>query len=204
MGQIISINTAVIGKEEVSSVDARELYTVLEAKKDFSSWIKSQIESLSLEEDMDYIVFTQKGENLNGGRPAKEYILSIDTAKHIAMASRTKKGREVRTYFVEVEKNFKIGLEQYKALESEKLRLERKYYRQLEITNKLLLEKMEKKDSVKERLITRKEWNREDEQRLIELIKLGYTAKVIAKELDRTAESIRSRKHYLIKKGVLR
>ncbi len=205
MGQIISINTAVIGEEEVNSVNARDLYTALEIKKDFSEWIKTQIKSLNLEKNIDFIATPLKRGIANGGyKTIIEYILTIDAAKHIAMASRTKKGKEVRAYFIEVEKNFKIGIGQYKALKDEKLRLERKYYRQLEISNKLLLEKLEKKDIVKKQLIVRKEWNSEDEQRLIELVELGYAAKDIAKELDRTPDSIRSRKHYLIKKGVLR
>ncbi|MDQ7084645.1 MAG: antA/AntB antirepressor family protein [Sulfurovum sp.] len=61
MSQIIKITANVIGTSEVNSVDARELYSALEIKKDFSTWIKKQIESLGLDENIDFILFPQKG-----------------------------------------------------------------------------------------------------------------------------------------------
>ena len=204
MSALITIQTAVIGMEEVNSVNARDLHTVLEIKKDFSDWIKRQISTLNLIENEDYIVFPQKGENLKGGRPSKEYILTIDAAKHIAMASRTKRGREVRAYFIEVEKNFKIGLGQYKALESQKLELQKKYYEQLELTNRLLLEKLGHTQESKRNIPKRKPWSKDEDEKLLKLIQLGYTTKNIAKELNRGEDSIRSRRHHLRVKGELK
>lgn len=42
---------------------------------------------VELKENEDYIVFTQKGENY-GGRPRTDYALTLDSAKHISLASR--------------------------------------------------------------------------------------------------------------------
>ena len=110
MQELIKIESNIIGAEEVNSVNAKELHAVLGIKKDFSSWMKNQINTLGLEENVDYIVFTQKGENPKlGGRPQKEYIITTDTAKHISMASRTPKGKEVRSYFIRVEKEMIEG-----------------------------------------------------------------------------------------------
>ena len=64
-----------------SAVNARDLHAFLEVKKDFSDWIKKQIERARLLEGRDYVVFPQKGENLNGGRPSLEYHLTIEAAK---------------------------------------------------------------------------------------------------------------------------
>ena len=100
----IAIKKHHIGNEIINSVNARDIYLELGIKKDFSDWIKQQIKALFLDENIDYMVYHQKGGNLQGGRPTIEYIVTLDTAKHIAMSSRTKKGKEVRDYFIKCEK----------------------------------------------------------------------------------------------------
>jgi len=104
---IITITTRIIGTEETNAVNARELHKALELRKDFSDWIKAQIQGLGLEENVDYILLPQKVEQVSGAKYLKEYILTLDAAKHIAMASRSAKGREVRAYFIEIEKRWR-------------------------------------------------------------------------------------------------
>jgi len=58
------------GKQAVS---AKELHAFLESKKDFSSWIKDRIKKYGLVENEYFVVFTNLGENPNGGRPLTEY-----------------------------------------------------------------------------------------------------------------------------------
>ena len=84
--------------------NARELHAFLGVGKDFSSWIKKQIERCDLIEYQDFEVFTQKGENLQGGRPTSEYALSLDAAKEISMMSQCERGKQARRYFIECEK----------------------------------------------------------------------------------------------------
>ena len=55
-------------------------------------------------EYQDFEVFTQKGENLQGGRPTSEYALSLDAAKEISMMSQCERGKQARRYFIECEK----------------------------------------------------------------------------------------------------
>ena len=107
MSEIIKISSEVIGTEKTNSVNARELHQVLDIKKQFANWIDIQINSLGLEKNVDYIVYEVKG----NGRPQKEYIITTDTAKHISMASRTAKGKEVRNYFIQIEKEYKTLIE---------------------------------------------------------------------------------------------
>ena len=119
MNEVVKIVKTEIGAEEVNSVNARELWVALEIKKDFSDWIKAQIDSLGLIEGEDYI---RAAKDRNGNLhflgevkislSGKEiiYIVTIDAAKHIAMASRTEKGRMVRNYFIKVEKRSKQPL----------------------------------------------------------------------------------------------
>ena len=103
---LLKIEKRVIGAEELNSVNARDLYKALGIKQDFSSWIKKQLKVLGLEINVDYVKLTRKSELSKTGQILIEYIITTDTAKHISMASRTAKGKEVRDYFIAVEKEF--------------------------------------------------------------------------------------------------
>lgn len=85
------------------AVNARELHTFLENKREFATWIKQRIEQYGFIENQDYEVFDNFVKNLNGGRPAKEYALSIDMAKELSMVENNEKGRIARKYFIECE-----------------------------------------------------------------------------------------------------
>lgn len=100
----ITIKKQTIGTQRVNSVNARELHKVLEIKKDFSNWIKTQVKTLGLEENVDFITYTQKG--VGGKFDSIDYILTSISAKHISMASRVKKGKEVRDYFIAIEEEY--------------------------------------------------------------------------------------------------
>ena len=98
-----------IDSETVKTISARELHQKLEVKKDFSSWIKYQIKKAMLTENMDFITTHQKRGVANGGhKMVLEYYLTIDSAKHIALMSGTIKGRDIRNYFIEVEKKYRL------------------------------------------------------------------------------------------------
>lgn len=112
MSNLIVIENGLIpvykNNENGQVVNARELHEFLEVGKDFTTWIKDRIDKYDFVEDTDFIVFTENGENLsNGGRPKTEYILTLDTAKEIAMVQNNEKGKQVRKYFIAVEKKYK-------------------------------------------------------------------------------------------------
>ena len=45
------------------AVNARDLHIFLEVGRDFTNWMKDQIERCDLVENQDYEVFAEKGEN---------------------------------------------------------------------------------------------------------------------------------------------
>lgn len=98
----LTIQTKQIGASTVNSVNARELWEALESKREFATWVKARLERAV--ENMDYVVFDESVKNLSGGRPKKEYIITMDYAKLIAMQENNKKGDEVRLYFLNCEK----------------------------------------------------------------------------------------------------
>lgn len=105
----IVITPQQMGNTEVNTINARELHAHLGVKKQFTQWIEPKLSDAMLDEGIDYLLLNQEVKNPNGGRPSVNYILTLDTAKHIAMMSRTAKGKEVRAYFVEVEKESREG-----------------------------------------------------------------------------------------------
>ena len=104
MQNLIVINTSILGNDLKQTVNARDLHMFLEVGKDFSNWMKDRIEQYGFEENQDFIVYAKTGENLTGGRPAKEYAISIDMAKELSMVERNAKGKEARKYFIGCER----------------------------------------------------------------------------------------------------
>ena len=100
---IIPIKNSVIGAENVNSVNARDLHNRLQSKQDFSTWIKNRIKKYGFEENRDYIIVTEH----TNGRPLKEYYITLDMAKELAMVENNEKGRQIRLYFIEVEKRMR-------------------------------------------------------------------------------------------------
>lgn len=88
----------------IDTVNARDLHKALHVGRDFTTWINGRIKDCNFKENEDFVVFTQTGENPLGGRPVKDYFISLDMAKHLAMLQRSEVGKTVRTYFIEHEK----------------------------------------------------------------------------------------------------
>ncbi|WP_324171965.1 antA/AntB antirepressor family protein [Sulfurimonas sp.] len=194
MQELIKINQTIIGTETTNSVNSRELHQTLEIGRDYSTWMKNQIDTLGLDDNVDYITAPHLGGAVNGGQNAKDYIITTDTAKHIAMASRTPKGKEVRAYFIEMEKQMN---EAYIHPTNEQ-HFKDKYIEQLELTNALLLKNFEmqphSKKRTKERNIPKppkefklnSRWTDEDRETMKDMKSKGYKAEDIANRLGRT------------------
>lgn len=92
------------GGEMINSVDARELHGKLNVTTYFTTWIQRRIEEAQLVEGQDFASLSKVEVS---GQTSKEYVLSLDSAKHVAMLERTEKGREIRQYFIDFEKKIK-------------------------------------------------------------------------------------------------
>lgn len=91
----------------VQTVTARSLHSFLMIGKDFSNWIKDRIEQYGFMENVDFVVYAETGENPRGGRPTKEYAVSLDMAKELSMVERNEQGKKARQYFIECERRAK-------------------------------------------------------------------------------------------------
>lgn len=101
MNELITITKATINNEEVNAVNARDLHEKLETTTRFNDWISRRIDEYGFEEGKDFYSKLSKSH----GRPSKEYFISLDMAKELAMVENNEQGRKIRQYFIEVEKN---------------------------------------------------------------------------------------------------
>ena len=91
----------------IKVVNGRELHEVLESKQDFSTWAKRRLSECDAEENEDFELLHNSVEQVSGTKYRIDYIIKLDTAKEMAMLERNEKGKQVRKYFIAVEKKYK-------------------------------------------------------------------------------------------------
>ncbi|UUC83835.1 antA/AntB antirepressor family protein [Stutzerimonas stutzeri] len=106
--------------------DARDLHSFLAVGRDFSTWIKERIEQYGFVEGEDYspvlanrsafdspnpvnqspVCSPESGSKTDrrGGHNRTDYHLTLDTAKELAMVENNDQGRQVRRYFIAMER----------------------------------------------------------------------------------------------------
>ena len=100
MTELIKITT---NEEGAQVVSARELHEFLGSKQDFSTWIKARIDKYGFVSEVDFTLH----KFMEGKVWKHEYILTIDTAKELAMVEGNERGKQARQYFIACEKKLK-------------------------------------------------------------------------------------------------
>lgn len=103
---IVPVYYGSIAGEPAHIVKARELHTFLENGDKFATWIADRIEQYDFVENQDFIIFSENTEKPQRGRPAIEYHITLEMAKHLSMVERNEKGKQARRYFIDCEKNW--------------------------------------------------------------------------------------------------
>ena len=99
MNEIININ---LNDNQEPVVSGRKLHEALGVNSRYTTWFERMTE-YGFVEGQDF--FPNLGES-TGGRQAVDHIIKLDMAKEIAMIQRTERGKKVRQYFIQVEKDF--------------------------------------------------------------------------------------------------
>ena len=81
-----------------------ELHTVLGAPSVYREWVKRRLTDIDAVDKEDF-----EGVEIStpSGQTKKDHIIKLDTAKEMAMLERNEKGKQVRRYFIQVEKKYK-------------------------------------------------------------------------------------------------
>lgn len=102
MNNLINVT---LNENQEPVVSGRQLHETLGVKTEYKKWFKRMAE-YGFAENEDYLRVTQKCPTLGGLQDVTDHIIMLDMAKEIAMIQRTDKGKEVRQYFIQVEKDF--------------------------------------------------------------------------------------------------
>ena len=114
MKELMAVENRLIGEDAVTTVNARKLHAFLGVGKDFSTWIKDRIAKFGFLEGQDYVCIegfdspALGNQSRRGGdRRSKDYHLTLDMAKELAMIERTPQGKAARQYFIACEKELR-------------------------------------------------------------------------------------------------
>ncbi|HEM5161399.1 TPA: phage antirepressor KilAC domain-containing protein [Streptococcus suis] len=99
MNEIINVN---VNDNQEPVVSGRQLHEALGVKTAYKDWFPRMTE-YGFVEGQDFLPNLGKS---TGGRQAVDHVIKLDMAKEIAMIQRTDRGKQVRQYFIQVEKEF--------------------------------------------------------------------------------------------------
>lgn len=99
MNEIIKIN---LNDNHDPVVSGRQLHKALGVNSNYTTWFDRMAE-YGFVEGQDFLPNLEES---TGGRRAVDHIIKLDMAKEIAMIQRTERGKQVRQYFIQVEKDF--------------------------------------------------------------------------------------------------
>lgn len=99
MNNLIEIQ---INENQEQTISGRELHMFLEVETKYNDWFQRMLQ-YGFEEGKD---FYSKMSESTGGRPSTDHIMKLDMAKELCMLTRNEKGKQARTYFIEVERDW--------------------------------------------------------------------------------------------------
>ncbi|HEL1640772.1 TPA: phage antirepressor KilAC domain-containing protein [Streptococcus suis] len=102
MNGIIKIN---LNDNQEPVVSGRQLHEALEVKTPYSMWFDRMVE-YGFTENQDFLLNNFVKQTGRGGHNKVDHVIKLDMAKEIAMIQRSDRGKQVRKYFIEVEKDF--------------------------------------------------------------------------------------------------
>lgn len=104
----------VLQEDNENWVDGRLLHEQLGVGRDYTDWIKQQIEDMGLEEGNDYSLSKGSKTSGRGGHNKIDYFIKVSTAKEVAMVAGAKGGRTSK----ELKENSKLARKYFIAIES--------------------------------------------------------------------------------------
>ena len=103
MNEVITVT---LNDKHEPVVSGRQLHEALGVKTRYNDWFNRMTE-YGFIENQDYLAITQKRVTAQGNSTNQvDHVIKLDMAKEIAMIQRSDKGKEVRQYFLDLERRW--------------------------------------------------------------------------------------------------
>ena len=102
MNELINVT---LNDNQEPVVSGRQLHEALEVKTKYADWFNRMVD-YGFTENQDFLLLKNEQQTGRGGHNRVDHIIKLDMAKEIAMIQRTERGKQVRQYFIQVEKDF--------------------------------------------------------------------------------------------------
>ncbi|HFI0351932.1 TPA: phage antirepressor KilAC domain-containing protein [Streptococcus suis] len=103
MNEIINVS---VNDNQEPVVSGRQLHEALGVNSNYTTWFDRMTE-YGFTENEDYVLLSNFGNQTGrGGHNKVDHIIKLDMAKEIAMIQRSDRGKQVRQYFIQIEKDF--------------------------------------------------------------------------------------------------
>lgn len=102
MNQLINVT---LNDSHEPVVSGRQLHEALEVKTKYADWFNRMVD-YGFTENQDFLLLKNEQQTGRGGHNKVDHVIKLDMAKEIAMIQRTERGKQVRQYFIQVEKDF--------------------------------------------------------------------------------------------------
>jgi len=99
MNELINVT---LNENQEPVVSGRQLHEALGVNSRYTTWF-DRMKEYGFTEGQDFLPNLGKS---TGGRQATDHVIKLDMAKEIAMIQRTERGKQVRQYFIQIEKDF--------------------------------------------------------------------------------------------------
>lgn len=98
----------VVNKKGMQLINSRLLHKKLGVASYHKDWMRRRIENYGFVEGQDYFCCTRmSGKKGSGGSNRKDYLLTLDMAKELCMLENNDIGKQVRKYFISIEKEYR-------------------------------------------------------------------------------------------------
>lgn len=101
---LVPVFTGTISNQSIQLCNARDLHCFLGVGTKFADWINNRINQYGFVKDEDYFLNSGNRSDGKAGKGRTKYHLTLDMAKELAMVENNDKGRQIRRYFISLER----------------------------------------------------------------------------------------------------